>query len=359
MSDRAPLIVYPLPPVLPGNPYLDLLYQPIAALGIHIRRDRPRHALPALLARRGPRIVHVHFFDELTQRPSAWATAARSMSFLALLRALRAAGIRLVWTAHNIEPHERFHAGWSDRVYRAVARASDVTITHSEAARAQIQARYAPRRTVVVPLGHYVGVYGPARDRAESRRVLGLPNDGHVTLCSGALRRYKNIEGLIDAFAALPLAQRGTLLVAGRARDRVYALELRQRASAVAGVRLDERYIPDAELPFYLGAADLVALPYHKMLTSAMLMLALSYARPVLAPALGPVAELISDGHEGLLYAPGAPAALTETLARALTSDLDTMAERAFARALTFDWNSIARATSEIYNDVARPSRPG
>src|SRR5512144_1331446 len=89
-----PLIVYPLPPQLPTSPYLDQLYAPMAALGVDVRRVRPRYALPALLLGRGPRILHLHFFDELTQRPGARQTAARSLMFLAALAALRLRGVR-------------------------------------------------------------------------------------------------------------------------------------------------------------------------------------------------------------------------------------------------------------------------
>ena len=60
--------------------------------GIAVRRDRPRYALPALLLGRGPRILHLHFFDELTQRHGRIATALRSLLFLALLEALRLRG---------------------------------------------------------------------------------------------------------------------------------------------------------------------------------------------------------------------------------------------------------------------------
>ena len=49
--------VYPLPPQLPTSPYLDQLYAPMAALGVDVRRGRPRYDLPALLLGRGSRIL--------------------------------------------------------------------------------------------------------------------------------------------------------------------------------------------------------------------------------------------------------------------------------------------------------------
>jgi beta-1,4-mannosyltransferase len=348
------LIVYPLPPQLPTSPYLDQLYAPMAAQAVEVRRDRPRYALPALLLGRGPRILHLHFFDELTQRPGQAATAARSMLFLALLAALRLRGVRLVWTAHNLEPHELHHPAWGFLLYRLVARWSDAVIAHSQAARELLEARYGPLpRCVVIPHGSYVGLYGPPRDRAASRAALGLPAAGPVLLNLGTLRPYKNIEWLIDVFATLPPDARGTLLVAGAAKSEAYADALRRRAAAVPGVDLRAAYIPDQELPVYLAAADLVVLPYRSLLTSGILLWALSYARPVVAPAFGPVRELVHEGQDGFLFAPGDGEALRAALTRALAHpDLPALGQVGLAIAQEFAWPKIADRTVQVYREV-------
>src|SRR3954454_8531023 len=156
-----PLTIYPLPPQLPTNPYLDQLYGAMAAPDIRVRRIRPRYAVPALLLGHGPRILHLHFFDELTQRPSQLQTAVRSLLFLALLALLRLRGVRLVWTAHNLEPHELYHPTWGFLVYRLVARWSAAIIAHSRAARELLEARYGPLPDCqVIPIGNYIGLYG-------------------------------------------------------------------------------------------------------------------------------------------------------------------------------------------------------
>ena len=350
-----PCIVYSLPPRLPTSPYLDQLYVPMASFDVDVRRDRPRYALPALLVGRGPRILHLHFFDELTQRPGRAATAARSLLFLALLAALRLRGVGVVWTAHNLEPHELHHPTWGFLVYRLVARWSDTVIAHSQAARQQLEARYGPLpHCVVIPHGSYVGLYGPRRDRTASRAALGLPAAGPVVLNFGTLRPYKNIELLIDAFASLPPASRGTLLIAGAAKSQSYAAELRRRAAVVPGVELRATYIPDEELPAYLAAADLVVLPYRSMLTSGILLWALSYARPVLAPAFGPVRELVQEGQNGFLFVPGDRASLCAALARALAHpDLATLGAAGLALTQEFAWPKIAARTAQVYWDVA------
>jgi beta-1,4-mannosyltransferase len=326
----------------------------MAALGVNVRRGRPRYELPALLLGRGSRILHLHFFDELTQRPGRRATAARSLLFLALLALLRLRGVALVWTAHNLEPHELHHPDWGFLVYRLVARWSNTVIAHSQAARELLEARYGSLpRCVIIPHGSYIGLYGPPRDRAASRATLGLPAAGPLLLNFGTLRPYKNIEQLIDAFAALSPNARGTLLIAGAAKSGAYAEELRRRAQAVPGVELRARYIPDEELPTYLAAVDVVVLPYRSLLTSGILLWALSYARPVVAPAFGPVRELIEEGQTGFLFTPSDGDSLRAALVRALAHpNLPALGAAGLALAQQFAWPSIAARTAQVYRDV-------
>jgi beta-1,4-mannosyltransferase len=355
-----PITVYPLPPQLLNSPYLDQLYAPMAELGIAVRRGRPRHELLRLLVRGGPRVLHLHFFDELTQRPGVAQTALRSVLFLCMLLLLRRRGVRLVWTAHNVQPHETYHSFWGFVVYRMVARMSDAVIAHSHAAKAMLADRYGPLpHCVVIPHGSYVGLYGPMRDQQASRAALGLPAGGRVLLNFGTLRPYKNIEGLIDAFAQLPEQARGTLMIVGAAKSAAYADRLRQRAATVPGVCLDVQFIPDPMLPTYLAAADAVVLPYRTLLTSGVLLWALSYGRPVVAPDFGPVGELVREGQEGFLFAPGDQHSLQEALQRAITShDLETMGAVALATAQRFAWPAIAAATAACYRQVVERCAP-
>lgn len=352
------ITVYPIPANLPTNPIFDRLYKPLAkqANDLTIKRLRPRYALPALLFGRGTRILHLHFFDELTQRPSQISSVIRSIALLIVLFILKLRGVRLVWTAHNLEPHELFFPFWGFLTYRCVARWSDAIIAHSESARQELEARYGPLpHCRVIPLGNYVGQYGPIRNQEESRALLGLESKRPILLCAGTLRPYKNVEGLIAAFKQLPEQKRGLLLIAGSAKSSAYLASLQALAEGVSDIRFDSRYLSDEELPSYLAAADLVLLPYHSILTSAMLLCALSYARPVLAPNFGPVGEIVHEGLEGFLFDPKQPDGLKKALERALQHpDLSSLQTAALKAAQPFDWPVIAAKTADLYRHVAQ-----
>ena len=353
MKQHPSLFVYPIPPVLPTNSYLDLLYAGMPGW-IHPCRVRVRRGLFELVRGGKPALLHLHFFDELCQRPGRAATAARTLAFLGLLRLLRARSVPLVWTAHNALPHETFHARWAVHAYAAVARQSPAIIAHSRAAARELTMRYAPPQPpFIVPHGNYVGLAGPAIPPMDARHALGLPPDLPVLLALGTLRPYKGLEALLDAFAALPPGT-AHLLIAGGAKVPSYAAALARQVARTPGAQLIPRHVPDGELPLYLGAADLVILPYRHLLTSGILLWAMSYARPVVAPAFGPVAELVCDGQEGFLYAPGDSAALPAALERALAHpDLAGLGQTALERVRLFTWPRVAAQTALVYAEAA------
>ena len=347
------ITVYPIPHQLLTSPYLDQLYGPLAQYtDLAVRRVGFRSTVVALLrSGAGARIAHWHFFDELTQRPSHLATAARTLAFVALIRRLRAQGVGVGWTAHNLEPHELRHAQWARRAYEAMLTGAHAVIAHSAAAAGLLRARYGGCAPItVIPHGAYVGLYGPRRDKDASRTELGLGSAEFVALCLGTLRPYKGVELLLDAWRGCA----GRLVIAGQVKDCDYAAAIARRAAITPGVDFRPAFVPDAALPTWFAAADVVVLPYRKLLTSGVLLWALSYGVPVIAPDLAPVRELVAEGREGFLFAPGDALALRAALERARAHpDLKMLGEAAYATACRFDWPTIAGQTAALYRCVA------
>jgi glycosyltransferase involved in cell wall biosynthesis len=142
-------------------------------------------------------------------------------------------------------------------------------------------------------------------------------------------------------------------MIAGAPKDRAYGAALERQATAIPGARLHARFIPDDQMPIYLAAADVVVLPYHALLTSGVLLWALSYGRPVVAPAFAPVRELVRDEQEGFLFTPGDREALTDALRRALAHpDLDVLGQAGLAVAQAYAWPKIAGMTAACYRST-------
>ena len=345
--------IYPIPRQLLTNPYLDQLYAPLESQ-LELRRVGVAQVLRETLKNPRGAIIHWHFFDELLQRRSRFATQGRSLAFMALIRLLKLRGIKQVWTAHNIEPHEVEHQAWAERVYRFMARHVDGIIAHSQAAANLLQQRYQIKTPLtVMPQGNYIDVYGPQQEQQASREQLGVPQAVFTALYLGYLRRYKGVELLIDAWNGVP----GTLLIAGSVKEAAYAEELRAQAQQTPSIQLHMHYVPDSQLSTWIGAADVLVLPYRKLLTSAVLMWALSYAKPVIVPDVPTVRELITEGETGFLFEPENVQSLHAALQRAAhQADLQQLAQNAYELAAALPWEKSAAILHEVYRSILDPA---
>ena len=194
-----------------------------------------------------------------------------------------------------------------------------------------------------------IGAAIRARSRpSEARGRLGIDAATPVLLHFGLLRPYKNVPHLVSTFAhaALPDA---LLLIAGKPFDDQVRGEVETAAADVAGVRLELRYIRPDEVQLFFLAADLVVLPYQRILNSGAALLALSFARPVLVPTMGSMVEHREDFgddwvrlYEGELGADDLRAALAWAQA----------GKRRQPEIEHLDWRSLAHTTKLIYEGL-------
>ena len=202
----------------------------------------------------------------------------------------------------------------------------------------------------VLAHGSYVRQYDVDADAASAREALGLGQVGTVFAFVGAIRGYKGVGELLEAFAASgDLGQDARLLICGKPLPARIGRELEARAAADPGASScgwsASRRRTCGAAP---RAADVVVLPFRDILTSGSAILALSHGRPVVAPALGCLPETL-PADAAFLYDPDDPDALTDALHRAAGADLPAMGIRARAWADGLDWGPIAAETARLY----------
>ena len=334
-----------------SNPYTWLLYSHLAPLGVRVEEFTPIRAV-----RGGYDVLHVHWPEKAMN--SLWlpVRAAGAAAALSTVAAARRHGARVVWTAHNARPHESRHPALERQFLTALVHRVDGVIHPSESGRRMVEARFpelADRPRAVIPIGHFRGSYPDGISRAEARAALGIPAGTKVLSFVGLIRGYKNVPHLIRIVRALPPEQGDVvLLVAGAPQPQALADEVRAAAEADARIRLTLGHLPDDRVQEYLRAADLIVLPFRDITNSASALLALSFDRPVLVPALGAMGELRELAgtdwvrtYEGELT----PALLTDALQWAARHrpnggpDLESLG-----------WPRIAEQTLALYREVSR-----
>jgi len=329
-----------------ANPHAALLAAELQTLGVAIRDWTPWRALVTP----GP-LWHLHLPETVLYRRSTVLALGETLAFVVLLRLARWRGTRVVWTVHDLGSNDRWHPrleAWFWRQY--TARVDAVICLSREALRLARQRFPALERCPghVVPHGHYRESYPNTLDPTEARRRLGLDAETAVILHFGLLRPYKNVPHLIATFAeaALPDA---VLLIAGKPFDAQVQSEVEHAAMGVEGVRLELRYVAPDDVQLYFLVADLVVLPYQRILNSGAALLALSFARPVLVPDKGSMVEHRADfGADWIRLYEGELS--THDLRTAL--DWARTGKRGRPDIDHLDWRNLARMTKLIYEGL-------
>jgi beta-1,4-mannosyltransferase len=347
-----PIVLAYFPPV-PINPYQALLYRRTLASGIAPvpmgtldGLDPMTNVAPSLVANGVTPALHLHWLNRITRNATDEAHAqAEVQAFLARLDAFAAVGGRLVWTAHNVLPHDSRYPAADTVLRQGLAdRAALVHVVAGGTAEA-IGDRYTlppPERVVHVPHPSYRGAYPEGPDRDQARLTLGLTPDELVYAFVGAIRPYKGLAALLEAFDDVSTDGRPRrLLVAGNP-DKSAAVEAAIDAClAHPNVLLTTGLLPPEELAVILRAADIAVLPYRDALNSGVLMLALTFGLPVVAPAIPGVTELV-DERVAATFQPGEPRALADALRRADQLPGDAATARALEIAAAHDPDTLS-----------------
>lgn len=156
-------------------------------------------------------------------------------------------------------------------------------------------------------------LFDPARRSAVLRRALGL-GDAFTFLFVGRLAPEKEVDVVLDAFArveaAMPTAS-VRLLVAGAGPSMD---SLKRRASpAVTFLGSLDR---ETQLPALYASADAFVMASTTETLGLVALEAMASGAPVIASAIGGVADYLRDGENGLSFAPRDAAACAGAMLR-------------------------------------------
>ncbi|MGQ9765872.1 MAG: glycosyltransferase [Anaerolineae bacterium] len=205
----------------------------------------------------------------------------------------------LVYICHNVLPHE--NRKWDSQLTKMVLRWGSYFVVQSDNERERLTVLLpsAKAKSAVVPLPVFDMFAGDRIPREEARRRLGLPLDVPVLLFFGIVREYK---GLQDLLTALPEVRerlgRVILVVAGEFwEDKRPYLEMIEHLGIGDLVIIEDRYIPNEEVPVYFSAADVLVAPYRRVTGSGVVQMAKGLGVPVLTTCTG---REITDKKIGL-----------------------------------------------------------
>lgn len=289
---QAPVRLVHFAPNYKGNPYQRMLYAGLP--GINARavpvKDITEH-LAGQAASGRPGLFHLHWTNTILQSAETEMEArARLDAFTRALESFTAAGGTLIWTIHNVVPHDADFVDLEVELATTILRYAARVHLLSAQTIDQASSFYAidPTKAVVIELSSYHGVYPNTVSRSEARAALGIAPTDKTLLVAGYIRPYKGIDRMLEVFDDL-LAEDATLrlLIAGRPLDAEGVADLEARCAAHPRVVSRFARIPDDELQLWYGAADVAVLPYTNILNSAAFRLATSLGVPAVGPRMG------------------------------------------------------------------------
>ncbi len=340
------------------NPYGQLLTRSLESRGVRVVPIPYSHLFGLRAFSDRPDVIHFQFIAPfiLPAGPSrSWGRAlVKGPVFLAQVALLRLAGCRIVWTVHNLVNHERRLAGVEWFFGFLFTRLAHLLIVHGAVARGAVVGAYhlAGRadKVAVIPHPNFIDAYPDRVTQAQARRQLGIDAGTVMVACLGMIRPYKGLHELVRAFRALPDHVRAELWIAGEPVDRALAADLRRDADGSPRIHLWFDFLSPDEVEVLLKACDVVAMPYRNILTSGAALLAMSFAKPCVAPRLGSLVEVL-DESGAFLYDPADQDGLGGALARAIESSatLPAMGHHNRTRATAWSWAAAADLLLERY----------
>jgi len=343
------------------NPYQEMLYSAVRSEGIAV----PSPAIDTLdfgpmlrLGQRSNLVFHLNWTAPiLAPAGSPASRISRYRDFVAGLDALIDAQIPIIWTLHNLMPHEAKDSQMEARLRHDIAqRATLIHIMNPKTVELTTGLYELPADKVRhIPHPSYVGVYPNLIDPSLARSRLGIARSSLSFLFLGGIRPYKGLEQLLDAFDVLSQRRQDvTLAVAGKPGRFPGVDELEARC--LANPRIVSRFesVPPDQIQLWMNAADVVVLPHEQSLNAGSLHLAYGFGRPVVASSAAVHPSEANEQCTILFDWDPRGENLVEAMAQADRLATDPAQQAAFSLGETHDMIAVAAEFRSMVDEARR-----
>ncbi|MEM8739086.1 MAG: glycosyltransferase [Planctomycetota bacterium] len=281
-----------------------------------------------------PHIVHSHSSKAgilvraaaCAERGSGWNVRSsrtfKDSEGKAKIRVDKLVNARVIHTVHGLPFHDKqskiIHNLYVRLEKYAAERCDHLVAITPAMVEAFVEKKIAPaEKFTVIPSGIDVEAFTPRPEQRDAvRERYGIPRDALVV---GHVGRLDPLKGHADLLDRLPRLREGGrdvwLFFVG---DGFHRAELEQHPSMALGKTVLTGLVPLAEVPGYLSAMDVMALPSYQEGQSRTLCEALLCGVPVVGYGVGGIPSVIRDGETGRLAAVGDQEALGRALVELL-----------------------------------------
>ncbi|MNP07714.1 GDP-mannose:glycolipid 4-beta-D-mannosyltransferase precursor [compost metagenome] len=226
-------------------------------------------------------IVHIHWMHHAYQNRNPLLFIVKSCIFIMTMVYMKLRNIQMIWTIHNLYPHHVEHRRMERFMRTLICRFCNKLIVASDSIKRKVMDEFKvpASKLFVVKHGHYLGVY--KHGGVDYRQVYKISEDADVYLFLGAIKAYKGVEDLIEAFNAVK-TKKSYLIIAGKADAKMQ--EYLKQVKDLDHIILELRFIPNESIADLISAVDVMVMPYKEITTSGSAILGLSFKKLIIMP---------------------------------------------------------------------------
>lgn len=309
-----------------SNPYQGLLYSSIGDR-YQIILGSPNKAIAQQRATKQS-LYHIHWEEALFAKCTTVVEAVRlRREYIAKLKRYVAMGGKIIWTLHNIKPHEERFVQTFLSLRKGLASLSHRILVHNQAALFTLQEQTELTdlsKVVVLPHPTYFDVYESA---SRTRELAGsAPAQPRTLLHFGMVRAYKGIPDLVRKLHPEFMARHQlTLHICGKPhRAESFLDDLLTQTQNRPNIKYSLGSVSADRVADLLRSHAGLIIPYHNVLTSGVSVLSLTLGVPAIAPDTLAMRELYPESSHHLLFNPHSPGDLRRAVLALVNMPADT-----------------------------------
>lgn len=258
---------------------------------------------------------------------------------------------KIALTVHNIYPHEMGEKEKQNYVKRFTKVDSyiDGYMVHLNSSRKILSSDFN------IPDDHIYLTYHGIYEAKGYEPLIEKDPDGKVNIIMfGYQTKYKGADILIEALKLLPpsyLSRTRTLIV-GKSDIDLYS-KYESITSSVNTTWIN-KFVSEKDLYQSIGRSDLILLPYRTITQSGVLLLALSYMKPILTSDLPSFKETLEGYPHDYFFEAGNPKALRDMLMKYIDGGIDSKILTTVLEKLNkkYSWEETGKSTLCAYKII-------
>ena len=298
-----------------------------------------------------PKVVHIQWFR------------IPSFDYMMVRILQRLFRIKVVFTAHNILPHQGNESKNTD-TFRKAYHSFDRIIVHSQTTRQEIVDTFHVDGNKIEVIRHGILPFNVSDEQYKACKPqldekYAALRGKTVFSALGYQNFYKGTDLLASVWASTPELRNSKdamLLIIGKVNEARLDLSMLE---GISNVISDNRRIPDEEFVYLLRHTSVYLLPYKEISQSGAMLTVLTEHVPLLLTDVGSLAEPLAVAPIGWKIQPSDEQDLKKALLYLIdhNEEIETIhnGHEAWEKVCAFyDWTIISRQTQELYESLIR-----